>query len=74
MKQFNRQTRLQHLLDALKTLVGVCSHRNITWPTISLVRGQRGIYVTCTDCTRKIPYRNPEFLGGTDAVFFAERS
>ena len=69
-----RQNLVQRITAALLKLVGVCTHRNITWPRISLQRGQRGIYVNCLDCAKRIPYSNPELLGGTDAVFFAERS
>ena len=69
-----RQTLLQRITAALSKLVGICTHQNITLPQISLQRRQRGIYVNCLDCAKRISYRNPEFLGGTDAVFVAERS
>ena len=62
-----RQTLLQHVPAALSKLLGVCTHQNITRPEISLQPRQRGIYVNCLDCAKRILYSNPEFLGGTDA-------
>ena len=67
-----RPTHLQRLTGALSKLVGGCTHQKITCPQISLQRGQRGIYVNCLDCAKRIPYRNPELMGVTDAIFFAE--
>ncbi len=69
-----RQTLLQCIIAAVSTLGWVCTHQNITWPQISLQSSHRGIYVNCLDLAKRIPYRNSKFLGGTDAVFFAERS
>ena len=69
-----RHTIPECITATLLRLIGICTHQNITWPQISLRRGERGINVNCLDCAKRIPYRNPEFFGGADAAFFVKRS
>jgi len=46
------------LLTHVFNVLWGCRHKRVSWPRFDLKRGQRGVYVTCSDCGKEIPYKN----------------